>query len=195
MAAGDSVVSICNSALIALGEDLITSLNDQTKAAILLATRYDPVRRAVLRSFPWPCAKQQTQLAPSAFKPLVTYDYAYGLPADCLRFLDLPDNDQAEWEATQDATYGPLLLTSEVAPLYGVYIRDLTDTTRFDSLLVDVLALELAIDICEPLTQSTNKLQSLTARLNAKRPVAQVTSSDEASAREWDEDIWLRARQ
>jgi hypothetical protein len=194
VAAGDSIVSIVNTAMIALGEDPIVSLSDTTKRAILANTRYDPVRRAVLRGFPWPCAKQQANLALSTFKPLVTYDFAYTLPVDCLRFIDLPDNDRALWEVGQDASAGQLLLTNEVAPLAGVYIRDLTDPTRFDSLLVDVLALELAIDLCEPLTQSTSKIQGLTARLEAKRPIAQLTSSDEESSREWDEDIWLRAR-
>ena len=194
MAAGDSIVSIMNGACIALGEDPITSPGDQTKRAILLSARYDPVRRAVLRAFPWPCAKQAVNLALTTYAPPVTYDYAYALPADCLRFLDLPDNDQALWEVGQDATYGDLLLTNEIAPLAGVYIRDLTDCTRMDSLLIDVLSLELAADVCEELTQSQAKLQTIMTRLNAKRPVAQVAASDEESSREWDEDIWLRAR-
>lgn len=195
MAAGDSIVSIVNSALIALGEDPIVSLGDPTKRAILANIRYDPVRRAVLRSFPWPCATQAVSLALSSYSPVVTYDFAYSLPADYLRFLDLPDSDGALWEVGQDAIAGNLLLTNEVSPLAGIYVRDLADPSRFDSLLVDVLALELAIDLCEPLTQSAGKLQQLQTRLAEKRPSAQLASSDEQSSKEWDEDIWLRSRQ
>jgi hypothetical protein len=194
MAAGDSIVSIMNAALIALGEDLIVSPTDQTKRAVVLNNRFHPVRRRVLREFPYDSAKQQIQLTLSTYSPPVTYDYAYALPADCLRFWDLPDNDQAEWEVGQDATAGPLLFTNEVTPLYGVYIRDLMDPTRMDSLLVDVLGLELAIDTCEAITQSTAKLNDIKGRLADIKPVSQLVSSDEASAKEWDEDVWLRAR-
>ena len=194
MAAGDSIVSICNSAMIALGEDLIVSLQDSTKRAILLANRYDPVRRSVLRQHPWKCATQQVQLALSTYAPLVVYDFAYQLPADYLRFLDLPDNDGAKWEIGQDVVAGQLLLTNEQAPLAGLYIRDLTDPTRFDAELVDVLALALAIDLCEPLTQSLSKMQSLQGRLKVVQETAYLTESDEASSDEWDDDVWLRSR-
>ncbi len=196
MASGDSIVSICNSALIALGEDLITSISppDQTKRAILLAERYDPVRRSVLRNFPYKCAKQATTLALSTYVPPVTWDYAYSLPADCLRFYDLPDNDGAHWEIGQDAMAGGLLLTDEAPPLSGVYIRDLTDPTRFDPMLVDVLALELAIDLCEAITGSTTKLQGLRQRLAEKMGNAQLADSDQQSSDEWDDDVWLRSR-
>lgn len=194
MATGDSMVSIMNGALFYLGEDPIASPGDATKRAIILSQRYDPVRRAMLRGFPWPCAKQAINLPLSTYAPPVTYDYAYALPADCLRFLDLPDNDMALWEVGQDATAGQLLLTNETPPLAGTYIRDLTDPTRFDSLFVAVFELKLAEDTCEALTQSTQKLTNIRQALGQKELVAQLTSSDEQSSRELDEDIWLRSR-
>jgi hypothetical protein len=194
VAAGDSIVSICNSAMSWLGEDPIVSLTDATKRAILLSNRYDPVRRRVLREHPWKCAKQQVTLALSTYVPLVTYDFAYALPADCLRFWDLPDNDQAEWEVGQDAAAGRLLFTNEEAPLCGVYIYDLTDPTRMDAELVDVLALELALDLVGPLTEDKGKEDRIVAKLKDKKAAAKLVNADEASSKEWDEDIWLRAR-
>ena len=194
MAAGDSIVSICNRALIALGEDPIVSLQDDTKGAILCGQLYDPVRREVLQNHPWQCATQSANLALTSFVPLTVYDYAYALPADCLRFLNLPDNDLANWEVGQDATLGRLLLTNEPPTLAGTYIRDLTDPTEFEPLLAKSIALALAVELCEPLTQSTAKLNMLSQRLEKTQNDGRLASSDEAASREWDEDIWLRAR-
>src|SRR4051812_49288353 len=86
MAAGDSIVSICNLALIALGEDQISSLDDPYKRAILCAALYDPTRRALLRAGKWNFARKQMQLAASATAPLFDYGNAYPLPAD---FIDM----------------------------------------------------------------------------------------------------------
>ncbi len=191
MAQGDSVVSICNSALVALGEDLITALTDNTKRAILCNLRYDPVRRAALRSHPWNFAKAQANLAASTTDPLFDYDWAYPLPADFIRFWDesSDDNDEPELEI-----YGNQVLTDDAPPLGIIYVQDVQDPTRFDALFVQLLALELAFDLCEPLTQSGDKLKDVSARLTEKRTMARLVTSQENSPREWDEDIWLRAR-
>jgi len=189
MALGDSIVSICNIALFALGEDPIVSLEDNTKRAILCNGRYDDVRRAVLRSHPWPCAKVQALLAASATPPLFTFANAYPLPADFIRMVDLPENDEAVWEIQGNA-----LLTDEDAPLQLVYVRDLTDPTLFDPLLVHTIAYALGVELVEPLAQDGSKLQRLAAMLNDKGETARLVASQGDSPREWDEDVLLRSR-
>jgi hypothetical protein len=62
MAAGDSIVGICNLALVqGLGQDPISALSENRKAAILCNLNYDQVRRALLRSHPVEFRDPQTR--------------------------------------------------------------------------------------------------------------------------------------
>ena len=189
MAAGDSPVSICNGALIALGEDLITSLNDNTKRAILCLARYDVVRRRVLRDHPWHCAKTRVNLAADVNPPAFGYNFSYTLPADCLRVLDLPENDMAEWKVEAGK-----LLTDEIPPLSVLYIRDLSDCTMFDAGLVQYLERERAVELAEPLTQSPDKEQRMAQKAEQVRSDVELDNAQEGSSQEWDEDVLLRSR-
>lgn len=189
MAAGDSIVGICNIGLIALGEDPIISLSDNRKAAILCSARYDQVRRATLASHPWGCTKKQIQLASSTTAPLFTYANAYPLPADFLRMIDMPENDEAVWEVV-----GNVLMTDEGAPLDIIYGCDLQDPTRFEPLLVEALGFALAAVLARPLKQSSDLKQEMEGELDRRMSIARLVSSQADSPREWDEDIWLRRR-
>lgn len=191
MAAGDSDVSICNMALIHLGEDAIVSRSppDNTKRAGLCYLLYDPARRAALRSHPWRCARTRAALPALTAAPAFGYEAAYQKPSDYLRALDLPDDDMPRWEVEGDT-----ILSDQGPPLNIVYIRDLTDVTRMDSLLVEVIALELAISMCVSLTQSTERKTELKQELADKLGAARSVSAQEASPQEWDDDILLRSR-
>lgn len=196
MAVGDNVVSICNIAMIAVGEDLVTSVfpPDPNKRAILSAQRYDDVRRAVLRSFPWNCAKKYAQPAAAPAAPAFGYDNAYPLPADCLRVVMLVDGDGNPLENTPWEVVGNQLLTDADSPVNLVYIYDLQDPTQFDPLLVHAVGDALGAELAEPLTQSTAKRDELLKIVEGKLETARFTGSQENSTREWDTDVWLRAR-
>ncbi len=191
MAQGDSIVGICNAALIALGEDLIVALTDNTKRAILCAARYDPVRRMLLRSHPWNFAKAQANLAAAVSAPLFDWDYGYPLPADFIRVFDesSDQNDQPHFEVI-----GTQIFSDDAPPFGLIYVADEQDPTVFDAAFVQLLGLELAAELCEPLTQSTDKMRTLSPRLEEWRAKAQLVTSQEGSSKEWDEDLWLRAR-
>ena len=51
-----SEVDLCNNALGQLGEDSITSLDDNSKKARLCKRFYPDARDTVLRAYPWRCA-------------------------------------------------------------------------------------------------------------------------------------------
>lgn len=191
MAQGDSIVGICNRALTALGEDLIVSLADNTKRAILCSLHYDPVRREVLRANPWRFARRQANLAAGGAAPLFDWTYSYPVPNDFIRMYN-ESTDQADQPAFQ--VFGGAILCNDAPPLGIVYIADVTDPTQFDALFAKLLALELAAAICEPLTQSVNKLTKIQGAIADARSNGWLVTSQEASSREWDEDIWLRSR-
>ena len=190
MASGDSIVSICNGALIALGEQPITALTDNNKRAALCQARYNPVRRDVLRSHPWNCAMTIVALAAGTTAPVSKYLYSYPLPADCLRLINVPDIDNAD---SYDVMSGSVLCNYDPA-LNIIYVRDLQDPTLFDAALTKVLELALALDICVSLTQDVAKEQRVSAKLDAAMADARLMASQENSPPELDCDILLRSR-
>lgn len=187
MAQGDSIVSICNIALVALGADPITSLTDAKKTATLCAMRYDDTRRSILRSNPWNCNTTRAQLAADPTAPAFGFGNRYRLPPDFMRMLDLPDNEEAEW-----VIEGNYLLTDETAPLNVLYGRDLQDPTLFDPLLVQCIAYALALELAQPLAQKL--LPQIEKMLSGKMEMARLVGSQENWSREWDVDVLLRAR-
>lgn len=189
MAAGDSATSICNIGLIAIGEEPIASLGDNRKAAILCATRYDQIRRKVLRMHPWNFARKQAQLAAGTAGPLFTYANAYPLPPDFIRMDDLPDNDQAAWDVI-----GNQLMTDEGAPLNVLYVSDVQDPTRFDPLFVEALGYSIAAELAQPMRQSQSLEQEMLTKVKDNLAIAQLIGSQENSSAEWDVDVWLRHR-
>lgn len=192
MALGDSVVSIGNIALIALGENPVTSIfpPDNTKRAIVLSQRYDDVRRFVLRSHPWNCARKQAVLAASATTPPFQWDYAYPLPSDFIRMSEgLPENDRAVWEIV-----GNQLCTDEAPPLDLDYICDLQDPTLFDPGLVHAVAYAIVAELGLAITGSVAKVAKAQQTLDGKMATARLVGAQDNAPEEWDADIWLRSR-
>src|SRR4051812_40773418 len=134
MAAGDSVVSICNIGLVALGEPPIVSLDDNRKAAIFCKARYDQVRREILAAHVWNFARKQARLAADLVAPLFDWTTAFPLPADFIRIYRLVKEPPAAFEVQ-----GHALLCNETAPLNIVYIRDIDDPTKFDPIFTAAL--------------------------------------------------------
>lgn len=87
-----------------------------------------------------------------------TFDYSYSiaLPTDLLRVLRINDLDAApQWRIERRR-----VVTNEY-PLSLEYLYDVTDYTEMDALFYECLALYLAWDICDHLTQSASKKRGL----------------------------------
>ncbi|MCJ2165567.1 MULTISPECIES: hypothetical protein [unclassified Pseudodesulfovibrio] len=153
-----SVIEICNNALLDLGEDVIMSLGDESKAAGLCNHRWPAVRDAVLRAHPWNCAMAQAELAAGTTAPLWKWEYKYVLPADFLRIIRIVGQDGEEvedWEIQSG-----IILCDEEAPLYISYVRRETDPKKYDALLSEALSARLAATLAYPLSGSTALAQS-----------------------------------
>jgi len=187
----DSIVDICNKALIELGEEPILSVfpPDANKRAQLCSIKYDCARQGLLEAANWVCARARAQLAADPVAPAFGYAYAYPLPADFIRMVEIDDDEDWSWEIE-----GRRLLTDFDPPANIIYICDLTDTTVMTPMFRDALALELASDLCMTLTQSTDKLAQIERKVADVRGRAQSASAQQDSPCEWDVDIWLRAR-
>lgn len=150
-----SIVDCCNSALQKVGAVSILSLSDNTREARQCSIAFDSNRRSELRKHRWNFAVKRAVLAPDADAPAFDYTYQFTLPSDCLKIL-LPHDYACDW-----VVEGRKILSNDSAVLNLRYIADITDATQWDPTFYDVLAISLAIDICEPLTNSSAKKNTL----------------------------------
>lgn len=191
MAQGDSAVSVANIALIDLGEAPITALTESNKRATLVNARIDDIRRFVLRTHPWNCAKKQAQLAASTTLPLFRWDNKYPLPDDFIRFYD---EDQMTLDMTDWEVMDGCLFTNVQGALNCEYIYDLQDYTRMDPGLIHVIAYNIVAELGLAITQNPSRTQLALATMQGKYEIARFINAQERAPKEWDVDILLRAR-
>lgn len=153
---GQSATSICNRALQLVGSaQQIMDLTDNTREARAVSRAYDPCRRQELRTHPWNFAIKRAQLANDSTAPAFDQQYAFSLPADCIRVL-VPSDASCDWQVE-----GRKILTTSALPLNLRYVADVTDPTLFDPAFCEVLAARIALAIVEDLTQSNAKQQAI----------------------------------
>lgn len=186
---------ICNMAILKTGSKvLISSLaTDPSDNAILCRQFYGSVLDAVLRSHPWNCAIHRKTITPIAETPDSDWDYQYQLPANpwCLRVLQVgaAENQPIEWRVE-----GRRLLTNEASPPI-VYVKRITDTNEFDSLLVDAFTLKLALKLAMPLAANAKILKGLVDELETiSLPEARSVDGQESSVRQIQTDTWIESR-
>lgn len=182
-----SEVEICNLALEKLGAGAITSLDDDTVEARACNRRYDTARDALLRRYAWNFAIKRTDLAASTTAPSWEFEAAYPIPADCLRVLEVQDDDAWKREAGN-------ILSDVGDPIYIRYIARITDPAQFDALFVEALASKLAYEMAEHLTQSATKKKLAAADLEYALKEAAGTDALESTSDSFPEGGWLEAR-
>lgn len=119
-----------------------------------MALHWPQARKEVLRSRRWTCATKREDLNRSG-EPTSEADefaYAYDLPCDCVRLLEVNGNDVAQWQGSFLIEGQRLLSNAETVRLR--YIFDNDDPTTWDALLVDAVALLLAAKAARNLTGS-----------------------------------------
>lgn len=182
-----STVDICNRALQKLGERPIVSLDDDVKAARECKRAYELVRDAVFRDHPWNALAARASLAAMAEAPAWGFAKQYPLPVDCLRVLAVDTTLPWQVEARR-------ILTDEGAPLNIRYLRQDTDPTQYDFLLVESLAARLAAELAEPLTQSNTKREAAERHYTDVLTRARRADAQEGSPRRLAASSWLEAR-
>jgi hypothetical protein len=183
-----SETSICCMALSKIGSARITDIdNDNSVQAIQCQTHYDQTRDALLRSFEWSFAVKQAELSEDSSTPTFGYDHQFLLPADFIR-VTLNWDDGAEYNYD---IQGLLLLTDE-SEINLEYVAQITDTTTFDALFVEVLILQLALKFLHPLagTNAPNLKQGLAMELREAMARAKCVNNNEknvSSGYRWSE--------
>lgn len=182
----NSVVELVNNSLIHLGADLITSLDQPTKSAILAKQIFPSVRDATLRAFTWNCVTKRVQLAPLGTAPAFDWTYAFQQPSDCLRVVSIQDGNDFE---TSQRT---ILADTDVLNL--TYISREEDVSKYDSLLTASMECRLASAMAYSIVESAQLRDSLFQLYQLMIREARGVDSREKASQEWDVDVWINSR-
>ena len=147
-----SEVAVCNRALALLGYDQITDFEtptDELQRQCLLW--YDKTVERTLRSFPFNCAVKRVALVATT-APTFGFTNAYTLPADYL--MTISENLGAQYKIEDG------VLLSNEATFELVYISLIT-AADFDSLLEQVIEIEMAISMAQRFEQSSTMVARL----------------------------------
>jgi len=174
-----STVDICNGALNQLGATTILSLTEDSKNARLCNSRYTQVRDGVFRSHPWNCLQKRVELAQDTTAPAWGFEYAYTLPADCLRLLKILDFD-----SNYKVEGRKILSNTETMKI--LYIGRITDPNEYDELLRETLSSSLAADIAFAITSNNTTATNMYNLFQDKLKDARFVDSTEGQNVEQD---------
>ena len=185
MASND--LSICNSAMIKLGVEKIASMDENSRAAVLCKEQYDKKRKQLLRSHYWNFAIKRHTFVSTGVTPEYEFSHQYELPEDYLRMASTEFPGQF-----YQVESGKLL--SNHAPFKGKYVADVSDTTLFDPVFDEALALLIADDLCFSLTQDKGLKDRIQGELQMVLRDTRSFDAQENPAYPLMEDVFLNAR-
>lgn len=184
-----SFTSITNRALSLLGQAPIVSLDDKTPESEEVNRVLPFVLDTVFRMHPWSSLRTRKSLAPTTTKPVYGFEYAYNLPADCLRLIEVVSEGRTKYSLE-----GRQILTNEGPEIFIKYIAEIKDPNKYDGLLREALACYLAYTICERITQSNSKRELAMREFENALNMARSTDSKENPPTPQQTDTWVQAR-
>lgn len=189
-----SEVDIANRALDKVGDSPIVSFSDDNKRARAVNRIYEFVRDSELSLHTWRFAQERVTLAPSATAPAFGWDARYQLPSDWLETVRVEASNGVLLSANDYEHEGQYIMTNESTSLNLIYIYRVTDTTKFHMSFVEALACKLAIELCEPLTQSNTKIARLISQYDMAIDKARAVNAISQPPRDLVESTFISAR-
>jgi hypothetical protein len=157
-----SQVSICSNALLILGAQPISSMDDANDRARLCNSLWDTTLDNLLRSHLWNCAIKRTSIAADSTAPAYDYSYQYTLPSDFLRLIAV-----GEYGHEPDHRVEGRKILCDDTPLKLRYVYRNTDVGTWDSMLVQAMTLSMAARMAYAITQSASMEQTRNQELQA----------------------------
>lgn len=188
-------VTIANRALQKLGARRIDSLGEDSPNARSVAEAYPVVRDRLLRQYAWNFAIGRARVAADADLTLWGELNRFRKPDDFLRLLRGTEAGTDDIERVKTwRLEGNFIVTDAAAPLEFRYVRRVTNPAEFDSLFAELLAVTLAAEIADDITQDSGRVERLYAEKDVLEAEARKVNSLENPAEEPPEDSWLQAR-
>jgi len=154
----NSVVDICNNALVRIGSKTITSLSDGDKVSTACNLVYSQTRDMLLRQHLWNFSLVRVSLASETPGPSFGFAYSYPLPSEFIRVKEIENNN------TIYKIEGGKLLTDD-ATINLVYVARVEDVSKYDALFTEALILSLASRLSFILIGSNSRDEALKEEL------------------------------
>lgn len=162
MAATTTKIGIINRGLQLLGQQSISSLNENSRGAQSMTRAYDSIVLAALRENTWNFSLKRASIAADATAPIFGKSRYFPLPGD---FLFLASEEPAycqprnrDWNVE-----GSNIVSDDASPIAVRYVSSNITESAFDVLFAEVIAHLLAIATCEEITNSNTKKSGLEA--------------------------------
>ncbi len=151
-----SKIDICNLSLAHLGQDGISSLNQDVDRARRIHLFYEPVKAEVLRTHNWAFALVREPLVLLEDPSAPAYPYLYQYPADGLFvrkvFAGESGRKPFEFKEVYRRRINQRAIQTPAPQAVAEYTRDVQDATQFDPAFVKAFSLALAADLALTLT-------------------------------------------
>lgn len=187
---------IINTALMRVGAQGVTSAFQDTPAAQTAAAAYDRALAYCLSLHPWHFAIRHAALAQSAAPAAPGWRYAWSLPADCLRVVEVFGEDgrripqRIPW--TLAGTEGGDLLHTRVD---GVTLRYVSArTSAFPAAFADALAWRVAVEIAPYVQQGGGRARDYLELFERALDRAATENDGALSPERWFRSAFLEAR-
>ena len=154
-----NVTKICNMAILHVGGNKISSINDNSVEARICEVQYDTARDKVLEDKDWTFAVSRAEVAQNAVNPVFGYQGSFTLPSDCIRVMEVWDSaddmmfrdrkNPLEWEKEENN-----ISADASGSVFIRYIKRIETTSRYSAGFIDALAHYLAYKLAIPLAQS-----------------------------------------
>jgi hypothetical protein len=199
MAAPTSAVEVCNLALDQLKQAPVSDISSpSTNVETICARHYDQTRREVLRKHPWNFAIKRAQITKDATAPTFGWGQAYNLPSDFIRLVSIGDDSIDELRGKYEIENSQILgndLDSQTANTIDVrYVYDITNVTKFDSLFLKTLYLQLAINLGPKFSVTSAILRELKEELAETGPRATAVDGQERTPKRIQRSRLINAR-
>lgn len=168
-------IDIVNNALTWLGEETITSLEDDSDAALIMKTNYEIARDATLEAHDWSFAIKRWVPAPDPDPPTWGAAYRFKIPSDTLRIIAVERNSAGpipqgyssvhsigrRRQADYVVESGYILTDESGIMVKG--IRQIEDEGIYSNLFAHALSAKLAMVTCYALSESNVKFNAMSA--------------------------------
>lgn len=146
-----SKIDICSHALLLIGENTISSFNDDSIAALVASNLYEPTYESLLTAHPWRFASNKATLARLTATPTNEWDYAFQLPSDFLVAQHVDEgNDNYQ-------IYADKLYTDEKTMILDYTYKP--DESFLPAYFTELLEYKLASLFAVPITENTSKAE------------------------------------
>jgi hypothetical protein len=146
-------VQICNLALARLGDAKLTTLGDASAQAQYCTLFYAQTVKELQTDLDWQFCRKLATATADGTPPAFGYANRFPLPGDFLRVLRIngidEDENFAKWEII-----GGFIHTGLTGPIQIDYVANVTTTTTFPAIFVELLTAKLAAHLALPLTGS-----------------------------------------